>query len=226
MEKVSSLPGISKKVAEKLYDAGYTDLAKLKGVTAKDLQQVEGVGPKTAEAIVAGLADLDAPAKKEEIEVVEKGKAKAPKAEVVEPEKVHAPKIKPKLDDETKRLLGVRKLKGDKQPYFRRYPYWHSKRLEKSGWRSPKGPGTPQRKDYAERPPRVRVGYRKPAATRGLHSTGFEEVPVHNVKDLEKIDPATQAGRIGGTVGGRKRKEILAAAAEKKIRILNPRGVS
>lgn len=225
IEKVSALPGVSKKTAEKLFDAGFTDIEKLKAATAKDLQAVEGVGPKTADAIVAGLADLDLPARKEEIAVVEKGKA-APKTEVVEPAKVYQAKLKPTLDAETKRLLAIRKMKKAKQPYFARYPYWHSKRLEKSGWRSPKGPGTPQRKDYAERPPRVRIGYRKPAATRGLHSSGFEEVPVHNVKDLDKVDPATQAARIGGTVGMRKRKEIIAAANERKIRILNHGKVS
>ena len=45
----------------------------------------------------------------------------------------------------------------------------------------------------------------------------------HNVDDLAKIaDPKTQAARIGRTVGGKKRKEIEAKAAERSIRVLNP----
>jgi large subunit ribosomal protein L32e len=224
VEEVSKLPGVGKRVAEKLFEAGYTDVEKLKSASAAELQKVEGIGKKTADAIVKGLAEGEGeePA---EIEVREEKGKPAKTAEVVEPEAIYRPKLKPKLDAETLRLLELRRKKLSKQPYFERYPYWHSKRLSRS-WRSPKGPSTPQRKDYAERPPRVRIGYRKPAATRGLHPSGFQEVLVHNVADLEKINPDKQAARIGGSVGARKRKEIAAAAEGKKIRILNPRRIS
>jgi large subunit ribosomal protein L32e len=42
------------------------------------------------------------------------------------------------------------------------------------------------------------------------------------VSDLDKVDPEVNAIRIGGTVGKRKRIEILALAIEKGVRILNP----
>ena len=67
----------------------------------------------------------------------------------------------------------------------------------------------------------VRVGFRGPKKTRGLHSSGFEEVMVFNPKDLEKIDPATQAARIGSSVGTKKRIDIEESAKKLDIRILN-----
>ena len=71
------------------------------------------------------------------------------------------------------------------------------------------------------RPARVRIGWRGPKKSRGLHSSGFEEVMVYNSKDLEKIDPNTQAARIGSSVGTKKRIGIEKEAEKLKIRVLN-----
>ena len=46
---------------------------------------------------------------------------------------------------------------------------------------------------------------------------------VHNLSDLEVIDPETQAARVGGTVGGRKREHIYSRADELGVRVLNRR---
>jgi large subunit ribosomal protein L32e len=54
-----------------------------------------------------------------------------------------------------------------------------------------------------------------------LHPSGFEEIIVHNVKDLEQLNPKTQAARIGGSVGTKKRIEIGKKAEELDLRILN-----
>ena len=67
----------------------------------------------------------------------------------------------------------------------------------------------------------VDIGYRGPAAVRNLHPSGFEEVMVYNVEGLEGIDPKTQAARIGGTVGTKKRIAIEDRADELGIRVLN-----
>jgi large subunit ribosomal protein L32e len=70
----------------------------------------------------------------------------------------------------------------------------------------------------------VSIGYGSPSRTRNLHPSGFEEVMVYNVRDLDKIDPKSQAARVGHTVGTRKRKDIEKKAGEEGIRVLNPRG--
>ena len=77
------------------------------------------------------------------------------------------------------------------------------------------------RKGLKYRPPRVKVGYRGPKLARNLHPSGFEEVMVYRVEDLNRIDPERQAARIGGTVGVRKRIEIIKKADELGIKVLN-----
>jgi large subunit ribosomal protein L32e len=77
------------------------------------------------------------------------------------------------------------------------------------------------RKNLKYRPSKVRVGFRGPVDVRGLHPSGFEEVFVFNIDDLNDINPKTQAARIGGTVGTKKRTEIVKKAEELDIRIIN-----
>ena len=101
--------------------------------------------------------------------------------------------------------------------------WFRYKRLSRSGWRAPHGMDSKQRRNYRYRGSLVRVGHGKVAEARGLHPSGFREVMVHNIKDLESIDPETQAARIGRTVGGRKREHIHARADELGIRVLNRR---
>ena len=66
------------------------------------------------------------------------------------------------------------------------------------------------------------VGYGAPRQLRFLHPSGFKEVLVSSLKDLEKVDPKTEAIKIAHTVGKKKRQEILKKAEELKIKVLNP----
>ena len=45
---------------------------------------------------------------------------------------------------------------------------------------------------------------------------------MHNVEELERLDPAKEAARIAHTVGRRKRKDIMERARELGIYVLNP----
>ncbi len=74
------------------------------------------------------------------------------------------------------------------------------------------------------KPPLVSIGYRSPKSERDLHPCGLKEVLVHNLKELEKVDPSTQAIRISSTVGKRLKTQILKVAQERKIKVLNPGG--
>ena len=135
----------------------------------------------------------------------------------------HVAKQKPVLDEETQEALSLRAAQKKKTPSFRRTEWFRYKRLSRSGWRAPHGMDSKQRRNYRYRGSLVRVGHGKVAEARGLHPSGFREVMVHNINDLEPIDPETQAARIGRTVGGRKREHIHARADELGIRILNRR---
>jgi large subunit ribosomal protein L32e len=130
---------------------------------------------------------------------------------------------KPKLSDEQKSALGQRREKSAARPAFRRHEWWRYKKLggKHASWRLPRGIHSKVRRHFGYRPPLVSIGYRGPADVRGLHPSGFEGVLVHNVDDLAAVNKDTQAARIGGTVGGRKQKLIVAAADKAGIRVLN-----
>ena len=87
----------------------------------------------------------------------------------------------------------------------------------------PHGMDNKQRRNFKYRGSLVRIGHGKVNAASGLHPSGFEEVMVHNTRDLDQIDAETQAARVGATVGGRKRENIHARADELGIRVLNRR---
>ena len=135
----------------------------------------------------------------------------------------HVAKQKPVLDDATKAALALRAEQKKATPSFRRTEWYRYKRLSRSGWRAPHGMDNKQRKNLKYRSSLVRVGHGKVSAAHGLHSSGFREIMVHNSGDLEAIDPETEAARVGGTVGGRKREHIYSRADELGIRVLNRR---
>ena len=135
----------------------------------------------------------------------------------------HVAKQKPVLGEATQEALALRAAQKKKTPSFRRTEWFRYKRLSRSGWRAPHGMDNKQRRNYKYRGSLVRVGHGKVASARDLHPSGFQEVMVHNLNDLESIDPETQAARVGRTVGGRKRENIHARADELGIRVLNRR---
>jgi large subunit ribosomal protein L32e len=110
---------------------------------------------------------------------------------------------------------------SQKRPHFKRFESWRLVRI-KDQWRKPKGIDNKMRTELQGWPKSVKVGYSGPAAVRGLHPSGYEEVMVWNPKDLENVDPETQVARIGGSVGARKRESITEKAEELKIHVLNP----
>ena len=136
---------------------------------------------------------------------------------------VHVAKQKPVLDDATKAALALRAEQKKATPSFRRTEWYRYKRLARSGWRAPHGMDNKQRKNLKYRSSLVRVGHGKVSAAHGLHPSGFREVMVQNSGDLEEIDPETEAARVGGTVGRRKRGNIYSRADELGIRVLNRR---
>ena len=138
---------------------------------------------------------------------------------------IHTARQKPILDEETKTMLKFRAAQRKKQPAFRRQEWFRYKRLSHSGWRKPKGYQSKQRLNMKYRTPMARIGFGKISAVRGLHSSGFEEVLIHKIEDLESLNPEKQAIRIGSSVGNRKRLSIHDRADDLGLRVLNRRRI-
>ncbi len=132
-----------------------------------------------------------------------------------------AVKAKKDVSEVKKRLIKVRKRQKSKKPSFRRHDSHKKKKIGES-WRRPRGIHNKLRKRIAAKGAIVQVGYGSPKKVRGLHPSGYEEVLIHRPKDVEAIDAASQAIRIGSSVGKRKRLDIERKAEELDITILNP----
>jgi large subunit ribosomal protein L32e len=122
------------------------------------------------------------------------------------------------------RLIQLRDEMKERKPKFNRFESWRYVRIHEP-WRKPKGVDNHQRLSVRGWPPLVKIGYRGPKAVRGLHPSGYSEILVHNVKELEAVSAQDQAARIGATVGKRKKIEIAKRAKDLNIRVLNGRGL-
>ena len=134
----------------------------------------------------------------------------------------YKPRQKPVIDDKTKTDLAKRNRMSHRRPAFKRQNWFRYKRLGDK-WRRPRGIHSKMRRHFKYRIPVAQVGFGGPASVRGLHPSGFEEVRVNNLKEIDNVDPKTQAIRIASTVGDKKREIIVNKADELGIRVLNRR---
>ena len=125
------------------------------------------------------------------------------------------------MTTEVKRLIRVREDKGAR---FKRDGYGKKRQLSDS-WRKPKGQHNKQREQKKAKGALPKPGFGSPVAVRGMHPSGFFEVLVTSLKDLEGLDPKTQAVRLGATVGTRKRTIIQEQAVSAGLKVLNARVV-
>jgi len=229
---------------EKLKKANVKDLLKVDGITetiAKDIKNHFEEKPKITKTKTPKEKKVEKPKPEKVPEVKQKDKEKTEKkvkvekkeektkvtkkeekeeVEAEEEEEKYRVKKKPKLSKEIKNRLRLRKDIKKRTPQFLREEWFRYKRIPKN-WRKPDGISSKMRINLKYRPSMVRVGFRGPKDVRGFHPSGFQEVIVYNVNDLEGIDPKKQAVRIGGSVGTKKRIDIEKKAEELDVRILN-----
>ncbi|MDH3365363.1 MAG: 50S ribosomal protein L32e [Thermoplasmata archaeon] len=198
--------------------------------TAEIHEHLKGVGPKTLEHWREDLGASEGE-DDEDVEIVEDAdeedseEGEEEEVEIEdEEEEGYKVKLKPELTKEVLEAMKTRKIIDSKRPTFIRQEYHRRKRLRTTGWRRPRGLHSKMRRHIGYRTNVVSIGYGSPNKAKNLHPSGFQEVLVHNVKDLDKIDPKVQAARVAHTVGMRKRTQIEDKADELDIRILNRSG--
>jgi large subunit ribosomal protein L32e len=213
-EKVTKTATKSKPQAEK-------KIAHKKTTTKKTVakEKTDTKKKRTTNKPKAEKKSVEKPKPKTEPKKTEEKTKKEEKEEKVEEPKYKVKK-KPEITKELKTKLQIRRQIKKRTPEFLREEWFRYKRISKN-WRHPDGITSKMRINLKYRPSKVRVGFRGPQETRGLHSSGFEEIIVYNVSDLESINPKTQAARIGSSVGTKKRINIEKKAEELDIRLLN-----
>jgi large subunit ribosomal protein L32e len=217
-ETLEDISGVGAAKAETLREAGYESVEDVKRASQDAIADVDGIGNALAARIKADVGELEVEEETDADIEEEGGEAEAEDVETELRPRGHADKT-PELDEETARLLGQRAREGT--PQFNRQDY-HKKKRVPSAWRKPRGGLSKQRRGIKGKGDVVAAGFRSPTAVRGRHPSGFEEVYVENVEDLEGVDGDTEAVRIASSVGARKRERIETVAEDEEIRVLNP----
>jgi len=220
-DDLTDISGVGPSKADSLREAGFQTVDDVRGADQSELAEVDGIGNALAARIKADVGGLEV---EEETEAeVEEEEPEEPEERAADVETELRPRglvdKTPDLDEEEERLLEQRRRVG--KPQFNRQDY-HKKKRVPTSWRKPRGQLSKQRRGVKGKGDTVEAGFRSPKAVRGKHPSGFEEVRVHNVDDLEGVDGDTEAVRIASKVGGRKRERIEEVAEDEGIRVLNP----
>lgn len=116
------------------------------------------------------------------------------------------------------KLLDKRNAMKSKKPDFKRQDVNRYKQFEGS-WRRPRGIHSKLRMGFRGHNAVPTIGYGSPSEVKGLSKKGLNFVSVYNVKDLDNVKEGCIMV-IGGTVGTKKKLEILAKAKEKKFTVM------
>ncbi len=127
----------------------------------------------------------------------------------------------------TEKLLAIKKHLKKRQPTFVQQDAHKKARVDASKWRKPRGLQSKmrlQKKGYRQK---LKAGYQTPTAVKGTHiGTGLQVAHVSNLVELDHIDKKTQGIIVKSDVGMKRRIEILSAAAEKNITVINSKDVA
>ncbi|WP_121822466.1 50S ribosomal protein L32e [Halostella salina] len=218
-EELEDISGVGASKADALRDAGFETVEDVKGASQDELADAEGVGNALAARIKADVGDLEV-SEETEAEIEDETETEEADEDVeTELQPRGLAEKTPDLSEREERLLAERRQVG--KPQFNRQDH-HKKKRVSTSWRRPRGQLSKQRRGIKGKGDTVQAGFRTPTEVRGKHPSGFEEVHVHNVDDLEGVDGDREAVRIASKVGARKRERIEEEAEDAGIRVLNP----
>ena len=118
------------------------------------------------------------------------------------------------------KLLELRKAMKARKPNFKIQNSNDPKKRFSGRWKRPKGLQSKIRERRKGNPRYIEPGYGSPAAVRGAAAEGLFPVVVSNMSDLTRVTE-DHGIVISATVGLRKKVELVKAAVERKLKLLN-----
>ena len=183
----------------------------------------EHAGHKHEHEETAGHVHEEKKATEKKHDAKEEKKPAEKKPEKPKKKKIFEKHVRPKKSPEIKKLRDLIKQKPRLmfRGRFGQRSWMRNIRDEKwQRWRKSRGIDIVHKKSDGLY---VGIGYRNSKEIRYRHPSGFKEVLVHNLKQLEDAaSDKENAVRIAGAVGRKKRNEIIRRANALKIWILNP----
>ncbi|MHA1338671.1 MAG: 50S ribosomal protein L32e [Promethearchaeota archaeon] len=119
-----------------------------------------------------------------------------------------------------RRLIRIKRNLKRRRPSFRRVESWRYKRVKPS-WRAAKGIDSKTRQKLKSGVKSPNIGYRCPKKVRYLHPSGYKEVVISNIKDLENLNPKKHAIKLSKKLGMKKKIELVEKIKDLKFKILN-----
>src|SRR3989344_1734518 len=122
---------------------------------------------------------------------------------------------------EIQKMLDLRNNKN--KPSFTRQEWPARKRLEKV-WRKPKGIHSKMRDKKRGKKVQPSVGWKAPRLVRGLTRDGLKPFMINNLNDILNLKQ-TDLAVISGSIGMKKKIEILKKLKEKKANVLHTKDI-
>lgn len=120
--------------------------------------------------------------------------------------------------------LKIRKQLKSRKPNFVRED--HQKRAcIPLPWRKPRGLHSKMRHRFAGHMALVDPGYGSPREAYGLHPSGYEQILIHTLNELQKLNTKTQGAILGSTIGLPRKIALLTKAKELGVKVLNVKDI-
>ncbi len=124
----------------------------------------------------------------------------------------------------TEQQLAERRQRKAKKPRFLRQDARKKAEVSQT-WRKPRGLHSKMRLNKRGYPRCVSPGWGSPRAVEGLTREGLVPVRVATLAELAAIDPKRDAAVLMGTLGAKKREQLLKEAKARKILVVNVKDV-
>ncbi|MEM4282348.1 MAG: eL32 family ribosomal protein [Candidatus Woesearchaeota archaeon] len=124
-----------------------------------------------------------------------------------------------KNKDGLKGLLQLRAQIKSKKPEFVRQDFGKKLRLAKT-WRKPKGLHSKLRHHIKGQGRKPEPGWGSPSEVKGLQND-LIPVLVHNIQEIDRLEPKRHGAVIASSVGIKKKIEIVKVALQRNITLLN-----